>query len=265
MSENSSRPLSAYLRETVVIVVSILLAFGVDAWWDGRDQAERRDALLAALAADLATSEQLLDAGSALHGDVRDAGVRWLQLARSGDDPATHALVADSLVSSMQWALITRPPDETVRAALENGDLSLLENQELLAALAGWQSAIRYLNDAETAGIDQWYTDFSPYLRRQGIPLADLVWHNQYQPEGYPIEPRRTEVYRLLPDTEWESLVQARWYIYEDARYLENLARTQLELIRDILREELGLAFEGSYRPRSGWFAEVVADGPSGR
>jgi hypothetical protein len=265
MSENSSRPLSAYLKETVVIVVSILLAFGVDAWWDGLDQAERRDALLAALAADLATSEQLLDVGSALHADVHEAAARWLRLARSGDDAATHALVADSLVSGMQWAIVTRPPDETVRAALENGDLSLLENQELLAALAGWQAAIRYLNDTEAIGVDQWYRDISPYLRRQGIPVADLVWHDQYLPEGYPIEPRRTEVYRLLPDTEWESLVQARWYIYEDARFLENLARTELELIRDILREELGPAFEESYRPRPSWFAEVLADGPAGR
>lgn len=264
MPEHSSRPLSAYLKETVVIVVSILLAFGVDACWDGRGQAERRDALLAALATDLATSERVLDVGSALHADVRDAAARWLQLARSGDDAATHAFLADSLVSGMQWAIVTRPPNETVRAALGNGDLSLLENQELLAALAGWQSAIRYLNDTETAGLDQWYADFSPYLRSQGIPVADLVWHDQYLPEDYPIEPRHTEVYRLLPDTEWESLVQARWFIYEDARFLEDLARTELKLIRDILREELGPAFEESYQGRSGWFEGVVVDGPPG-
>ena len=264
MSESSSRPLVAYVKEAVVIVVSILLAFGVDAMWDARDQAERRDALLAALAADLATSEQVLDAGSTLHAEVRDAGARWLQLARSGDDPAAHALVADSLVSRMQWALITRPPDETVRAALENGDLSLLENPELLAALAAWQAAIRYLNDSESFGVEQWYRDFSPYLRSQGIPVADLMWQDGYVPGDYPIEPRRTEVYRLLPDPEWESLVQARWYIYQDARYLENLARTELEQMREILRQELGPAFEANYRPRPGWFAEVVPDGPSG-
>ena len=56
----------------------------------------------------------------------------------------------------------------------------------------------------------------------------------------YPVEPRRTEVYRLLVDTEWESIVQARWYIYEDVLLMEEDAREQLDLIRGLLRGEMG-------------------------
>jgi hypothetical protein len=240
MSGERRRPLDQYLKEAVVIVGSILLAFAIDAWWEGRGEAERREALLEGLAADFALAEEQLDLARRAHGEVREVAARWLVLARSGSPAGDHVAVADTLVSEMAWTLVTRPPMGTLDALLQSGDLSLIKNPGLLGALTNWSSTLEYLNDFERTGADQWYEDVTPYLRRAGIPITDLVWTRRGTPNVYPVEPRRTEVHRLLVETEWESIVQARWYIYEDVLLMEEQAREQLDLIRGLLREELG-------------------------
>ena len=48
------------LVEGVVIVFSILLAFGIDAWWERRGEAAREREALAALAEDFAAADSVL-------------------------------------------------------------------------------------------------------------------------------------------------------------------------------------------------------------
>jgi len=57
--------------EGVVIVGSILLAFGIDAAWDGRTQNQRRQALLAALGSDMALARDEVDRVEAFQLAVR--------------------------------------------------------------------------------------------------------------------------------------------------------------------------------------------------
>ena len=54
----TSIPWTRVFLEGAVIVASILLAFGIEAWWDGRqERAEERDAL-EALAADFVVATE---------------------------------------------------------------------------------------------------------------------------------------------------------------------------------------------------------------
>ena len=61
MTENSTgRRATRLLVEGAVIVASILLAFGIDAWWDARTERTQERALLTALAEDLAATKEVL-------------------------------------------------------------------------------------------------------------------------------------------------------------------------------------------------------------
>ena len=60
--------------EGLVIVGSILLALALDAWWDGVQEAERRQALLRGLASDFEAAATDLDRVAQMHRRVGDIG-----------------------------------------------------------------------------------------------------------------------------------------------------------------------------------------------
>ena len=71
------KPQIPWLRvfvEGVVIVGSILLAFGIDAWWEGRQEREREATYLSALVAEV-------ERNRVIFGKRRDVAARKLELA----------------------------------------------------------------------------------------------------------------------------------------------------------------------------------------
>lgn len=56
-----------WVREGLVIVVSILLAFGIDAWWDDRGRAEEERTLITDLEVEFQANLQTLDSLVARH------------------------------------------------------------------------------------------------------------------------------------------------------------------------------------------------------
>ena len=125
------------LAEGVVILTSILLAFGVDAWWAERQRIGDEAELLAGL-----------------HQEVTDnvvtlrAGLDWLEVNRDrlsrfvSSDPAS---LGES-VSDSTWHTVIRPQYRGDRpilsygfldATIAAGKLELIRDVELRAALAG--------------------------------------------------------------------------------------------------------------------------------
>ncbi len=127
------------LAEGAVIVVSILLAFGVDAWWDGQRDHMDQVRLLQAVQGDLATYEGVLES------DV-------VGITRLVD--ANRALVL-SLSSVPDGELVTVPA-ATIRAALEfpslriplNGlDRTGVADPQLRSLIRQWEAEVRATDD----------------------------------------------------------------------------------------------------------------------
>ena len=59
MPEPSS--LNRFVAEGLVIVISILVAFWIDAWWDGRQEAEEESGVLEALLEEAERNRRQLD------------------------------------------------------------------------------------------------------------------------------------------------------------------------------------------------------------
>ena len=70
--------------EVVVIVGSILLAFGIDAAWDARGEAARRRAVIQGLTSDYQAVRRDLDRVSAFHTYNRSGAADPLALSASG-------------------------------------------------------------------------------------------------------------------------------------------------------------------------------------
>ena len=97
---NSSRlSWARLLAEAVAIVVSILIAFGLDAWWDeSREAAEERRHLVA-IAADFEANQALVVRYENMYGEV-DRGTRELIEMLEGRNPEVSVSVPDSLLTA---------------------------------------------------------------------------------------------------------------------------------------------------------------------
>ncbi len=178
-------PLRASLREGVVIVASILLAFAIDAWWDGHKAEALERELLVSL-------EQGFELNIRLAKAVADEARRQQAVAGRfiGMSPEEAAKMSPDSTYVLLRAL-WRPNYVTINdshvygpdlnnaalvTTLQAGQLSLLTDRRLLTALAVWQGVTQELDQRSTVMIEleqQVLVSFARYPEMQAA-LAGL-------------------------------------------------------------------------------------------
>jgi len=136
------------LTEGAAIVASILLAFSIDAWWNGRIEAEQALALAQGLRADFEASQEHIArwlAGNRRMHDAQTDLVRRVRLA----EPGSEITVPKELFAGVVGAPTYSPTDSTYQAALSSGQIRLIENVELHEALARWRQQIADTSEDE--------------------------------------------------------------------------------------------------------------------
>ena len=139
--------------EGVVIVASILLAFGIDAWWSSTQDRAREAAYLSLVASDLRSTL----ANNERFGTIADSVV----------DPATANLVrayymqdlpeADSLLEWMDLAhasMVVQPTLGTIEGLVGSGDLVLIRSDSLKAALRQYLNEMKFFDLAQGNAAD---------------------------------------------------------------------------------------------------------------
>jgi hypothetical protein len=139
-----------------MIVISILLAFGVDAWWDGQRDRIEQVRLLQAVQGDLATYERVLDSHAAsIMGLVQANGA------------LVHSL------SSVPDGEFVTVPAATIRAALEfpslriplNGlDRTGVADAQLRSLIRQWEAEVRATDDHFNRVRDAVHSQVRPLL-----------------------------------------------------------------------------------------------------
>ena len=174
-STNQVRPVTDGRRprplvEGLIIVVSILLAFGIDAGWDAfRERADARQRLQSAQEELLAVGPQL-EVGANYQRRVVEATQELARLIESVPEGEV-VTTPDTL-----WAAALAIPDvgvptEAVEALSAEGALSHVQSRSLRDSLGAWPS---YLVDALANQREQWRyvtEEFSPLARKR----ADLT------------------------------------------------------------------------------------------
>ena len=136
--------------EAAAIVISILLAFAIDAWWVEKKEREVELRTLQALRSDLIASNEELDELLQGLADARTNFARFqsatpVELAKV--DPEAVRLIVVSLVTPASFEPIAATHD----ALSNDGRLGLISDLELLRHLSNWQRA---LDDIEANRID---------------------------------------------------------------------------------------------------------------
>jgi hypothetical protein len=129
------------IAEGAAIVISILLAFWIDAWWQQKVALKEADSLASGLYSDFQESQSHL--GEWLVGNERALGAatEFLVELRS-------TAINDELLVSHEWLLAAiaaptySPTDTALKTAIATGQIELIEDPALRNTLAIWRQQI---------------------------------------------------------------------------------------------------------------------------
>jgi len=154
-----------WLLQGVGVAASVLLALAVDASWEYRlARAEEQEAL-AQLSAEFTTNRERLGAARQRHTTIRQQALVLLSHIDSLRADPTHQ-VPDSLLPTL-WAWHTYDPATgTLNSLIASGQLGLIQDDSLRAALASWPDRVADLNEDEVTMRDAVRDHLLPFLAR---------------------------------------------------------------------------------------------------
>lgn len=129
------------LAEGAAIVVSILLAFAIDAWWQSRGDREAEQSALKRLIVEFEFNLVELEENRELHQTALDATRKLLTLTR----PDQHVLPDAGEIGAILFDCFQNPTINprlgTTNSLIASGDLKLIRDEELQAMLTEWPAS----------------------------------------------------------------------------------------------------------------------------
>ena len=116
--------------EGAAIVVSILLAFAIDAWWEERAERKQEAALLVSLQADFQASQAHLEGWLTGNRVVERTTTELLEQIRTAGRDETISVFGEHIVGAISTPTYS-PTDSTLRAAVSSGQVELIRSDDL--------------------------------------------------------------------------------------------------------------------------------------
>ena len=138
--------------ESVLIVVSILVAFAIDSWWSDRQDSTEGQELLRQLEGEFEANVAQLSEKCALHAEARAAGLRFLAITGPQADVRDLDIdvIRDDLLSIL-YNYTFDPHTGVLSSIIHSGKLDLIEPEELRVELASWPARYEDLSEDEQA------------------------------------------------------------------------------------------------------------------
>jgi hypothetical protein len=186
MSEARKISLNRLLVETTAIVLSILLAFAIDAWWEDRAARSEEQVLLKRLRADFTELQKDIRHIEQEHIKASSACLSLMNIAIGEALPASAEfdyMVAIVFITS--WTF--NPGSGAVAAFLGGEGARLITNQTLADRLLAWPGLVEELQEEDVSmqkAIAERWTPFlasrvslGPYMATYGDLLAGIPEH----------------------------------------------------------------------------------------
>jgi hypothetical protein len=140
-------PWSRIGAESVAIVVSILLAFAINAWWGDRLERGLESQQLERLRAELQGNLELLDGFRSAQRPFQrsiDSGLQILEMIETAQAESAETI---SVPMSLLWPVTQANTFEAETAVLDglvrSGGLDVVRDQRVVIALAAWERSVR--------------------------------------------------------------------------------------------------------------------------
>lgn len=160
-------PWPRLIAESSAIVISILLAFSIDAWWTERQETVREERQIQALIAEFEGNRSTLDYDLDRLREVTsnlDELTNNLSSVSVGDD----VTVFDRYFWSVRQGGIVDPSTGTLDAMISAGDLGLLQNESLRSAVSEWSAKLDQIQTDQQTLRNFTGSELIPYIGTLG-------------------------------------------------------------------------------------------------
>lgn len=176
MSSRQEFPWLRILGESVAIVVSILLAFAINAWWQEYLEDRREQEILVALLDDFEESKANISEGRAFHLAVQKSNVELLKAVTSGKMSLSDEEIERLVVDLTWWDAESHFSTGALSSLLSSGELPLIEDDELRRLLADWPSQIQRIARIQGQDYDFFLSVWAPFLRANSyLPQQAMI------------------------------------------------------------------------------------------
>jgi hypothetical protein len=242
MVSPSNKPWLQILAEGTAIMLSILLAFGIEAWWAERgERLEEREVMHGLETEFSAYHERLIRDAS--RGEV--AQRLLAEVLAAGPPGFSNALPVSAADSSFFYMVVVPTFDVeggTLDALLTSGRLELIQDLDLRARLASWPGLIADIRDNELATREFVIQVAHPLFSEYGVPLgraSEAVHEGSWPTQGVPGADASSTYSQILRDPRFSYVVSQRYMMTANsAREYAAAAESAeglLALIRDAL------------------------------
>ncbi len=237
MKNSREIPWPRIFAEGGAILVSILLAFWIDAWWDDRSDEHQERALLNALLQDFQAARVQFEEISAYHKNVFGSMEQLLFWTEAGSVPENSRADVDIILSNVFYTPTFDPPMGAVDTILASGRLDLLSNPTLITELTRWSSRVEDLNQRETVAINHFYQTFYPYLSAN-LNIQDMDKAIPY-PGGVPWPQQPSDAYLLVANRDFHNVTYVHWVLYWNVHLELPKVEDALDRITELTTSEL--------------------------
>ena len=201
------------LVQALSILVSILLAFAIDAWWEDSQERERYLDQLGAVQVEFAEAREQLDwHRERLLGNRK--ALAWILERTAPDPPQVEFEELASQIDQTFRGFSFEFQADSLRALMESGVIGHMQSAELMGLLGEWSTQV-----AETRNQTQMLLhnreDIIRYLQPR-IPTNAVGYHTG-QMSAYPQTRFTGDASALLGQMEFEGLMGNRGMLVEDA------------------------------------------------
>lgn len=212
MSKSSPSRWSKALLDAAVIVGSILLAFGIDAAWDARSEAKVRDAFALAIRREMSFALSEVDRVAGFHQGGLEAAATLLSYDPSTPLGPTDAPTVDSLLLVVLIGTASYDaPMGALNGLLMSGDIDLLDEPQLLAALTAFPALVANLEREQRLLYETIFL-LLPYLGSNGVDQS------QINVEGdVPWDLSPTPAYLIVGNAQFRGLMDEIYWHYRNS------------------------------------------------
>jgi len=234
MNDNSMRK---WLFESALIVISILLAFAIQTWWEQVAESQQERQSLIGLKEEFETNVASLRSSIDDYSENRKEALKVLDLTNPssrGDKNNETLLLLSQLIATTETF---EPVEGTLSYLVSSEGLGMLSNGELRLHLIQWPRAVSKINDRQTRIREIMRQYFLPYIWTK-IPvkvlddIASSGLTNQTSSNSI-------DVSEMFSELEFQNIVNELLYSYTAEIEVLNDALALAETILGIVDDEI--------------------------
>ena len=222
--------------EAFAIVLSILLAFAIEAGWDARKESAEETRALESLVSEFEANRSVVEQAIQRHDSILVAARLLAEISTGAAAPPEGAAEMNRIFGlALTRGQSTHYASGTLSALLASGDIELISNPEIRSRVAAWPSVLEEALEDEQTSLRAREQFYVPYVI-ENVPSFYLLGPS---PSATALQSVFSEIAEVLGNDRLEGILGYRITLHMNAGSELQRVRVALSDLISLIREEL--------------------------